>query len=160
MSTSFDAPQMSSSEGEPKDVVNALIAQSIPPMHGLGIRVEELSPEHAVSAVPLEGNGNHLGTMYAATIFGAAEVVGGALAIANFDLAHYYPTVKSVRIEYRRPATTDIRVAADLDQVTCARLRRDVAAAGKAEFEVDMVIRDLSDTIVAVAHGVYQVRAR
>jgi len=141
------------------DFMNAVIEHGVPPMHSLGIRVVELRPGHVIGAAPLAGNVNHLGTMYAGTLFGLAEMLGGALFVASFDVERFYPTVKDVQIRYRRPATTDARAEASLDADTIARLRREADDHGKAKFELDATITDSTGEVVATTRGIYQIRA-
>lgn len=141
-------------------LMNLVIEHGVPPMHGLGIRVVELQPGHVVGAAPLEGNANHLGTMYAGTLFGLAEMLGGALFVASFDVDRFYPTVKDVQIRYRRPATSDVRAEANLEAGTLERLFAEAEEIGKAEFVLDATITDVAGEVVATTQGTYQVRAR
>lgn len=140
-------------------LMNAVIEQGVPPMHGLGIRVAELTPGRVVGAAPLAGNANHLGTMYAGTLFGLAEMLGGALFVASFDVVKFYPTVKDLQIHFRRPATSDVRAEASLDEARIARLKHEADANGKAEFELDALLTDTAGQVVATTRGTYQVRA-
>jgi acyl-coenzyme A thioesterase PaaI-like protein len=89
--------------------VNAGIEFAIPVAHRMGVRIVELGAGHAVGTAPLEGNTNHLGTLYAGTLFGVAEILGGVISIATFDSSRFYPTVNDVQIRFRRPATTPVR---------------------------------------------------
>ncbi|WP_207897362.1 PaaI family thioesterase [Amycolatopsis pittospori] len=139
--------------------MNAVIEHGVAPMYSLGIRVVDLRPGHVIGAAPLTGNVNHLGTMYAGTLFGLAEMLGGALFVANFDVERFHPTVKDVQIRYRRPATTDVRAEASLDADTIVRLRREADHHGKAEFVLDATITDATGEVVASTRGTYQVRA-
>lgn len=141
------------------DHVNAYTAAGVPRMHSLGIRVLELEEGRVVGFVPLEGNGNHLGSMYAGTLFGLAEMLGGAIARPTFDFAEYYPVVKDVAIKFLRPARTDIRGYASITPETIARISAEAAESGRAEFVVDAELVDTSGTVVAVSHGTYQVRS-
>lgn len=145
--------------GDMAGFMNSVIEEGVPPMHSLGIRVVDLRPGHVVGAAPMAGNGNHLGTMYAGTLFGLAEMLGGALFVASFDIWRYYPTVKDLQIRYRRPARTDIRATASIDDETLARLQREVDEHGKSEFVLDATITDLAGEVVATTRGTYQVRA-
>lgn len=140
-------------------LMNAAIEHTVAPMHALGIRVVELRPGYALGSAPLAGNGNHMGTMYAGTLFGVAEMLGGALFVASFDVARFHPTVKDLRISFRRPATTDVRAEASLDADTIARLQREADEHGKAEFVLDATITDSVGEVVASTRGTYQVRA-
>jgi len=140
-------------------LLNSVIEQSIPAMHGLGIRAVQLDPGHVVGTAPLAGNGNHLGTMYAGTLFGLAEMLGGAMFGASFDIARFHPTVKDLKIRFRRPATSDVRAEAHLDAATLERLRAEAEEQGKAEFVLEARITDLAGEVVATTVGTYQVRA-
>lgn len=141
------------------DLMNAVIEHGVPPMHALGIRVVELRPGHVVGAAPLQGNGNHLGTMYAGTLFGLAEMLGVALFVASFDPDRFLPTVKDVQISFRRPATSDVTAEAHLDEGTIARLHSDAEEHGKAEFVLAAAIADENGQVVATTRATYQIRA-
>src|SRR5689334_16096766 len=86
----------------------------IPRMGEMGIAITELAPGRVIAEVGMDGNANHLGTMYAGTLFGVAEVLGGVICVPSFDLSLYYPTVKALTIDFRRPATSAVRAEARL----------------------------------------------
>lgn len=138
----------------------AALETVVPRYHEMGIRLVELSEGRVVATVPMEGNGNHYGSMFAGALFGVSEVLGGALFVPSFDMATYYPTVQEFSIRFRRPATTEVRVAAELDAAAIARLKTELAAAGRASFELDAVLTDAAGEVVATTHGVYQIRPR
>ena len=85
-----------------------MLEHLVPQAHRMGVRAVDLEPGRIVCWVPLSGNGNHLDTMYAGVLFTVAEVLGGGICLPSFDLTRYYPVVKSVRIDFRKPARTDI----------------------------------------------------
>lgn len=145
-------------EPDVAELINAGMEYAVPAMHQLGIRVAEVGPGYAVATVPLEGNSNHFGSMYAGALFGAAEMLGGAMFFPSFDAARFYPTVKNLQINYRRPAKSDVRAKAELDAATLARMRHEVETAGKAEYVLDAVLTDASGEVVATTHGTYQIR--
>jgi thioesterase domain-containing protein len=151
--TTNDSPDVLASR------MNAFIENQIPVMHRLGIRILDLREGSVVGAAPLAGNVNHLGTMYAGTLFGLAEALGGGVFFANFDLRRYTATVRDVQIRYRRPAATDVRAEASLDTATIARIKQEADAAGKAEFELETQLTDTAGVVVATTRGTYQVYA-
>jgi thioesterase domain-containing protein len=142
------------------ELVNAGMEHAIPAMHRLGIRVVELCAGRAVATVPLTGNSNHLGTLYAGALFGVAEMLGGALFFPSFDATRFYPTVKELHIRFQRPATTDIRAEASMSPATIQRLTRDLADIGKAEFILESILTDAAGQVVAATRGTYQIRTR
>jgi len=141
------------------EIFNGLIELTVPQMFALGIRVVELREGHVVGTAPIEGNGNHFGSMYAGTLFGLAEMLGGALFVPSFDAERFYPVVKAMEIVYLRPAMTDIRAAASLDPETIRRLQREAKDDGRAEFVLDVVITDTRDQPVAKTSATYQIRS-
>ncbi|MFC0623181.1 YiiD C-terminal domain-containing protein [Kribbella deserti] len=136
--------------------MNAGIEHMVPVAHRMGIRIIEVLPGRVVGEVGLEGNTNHLGTMYAGVIFSAAEIIGGVLSIATFDAERFYPIVKTVRIRYRRPATGTVRAATWLDTATIASVREEATANAKADFALDALLTDESGEVIATTQADYQ----
>jgi thioesterase domain-containing protein len=140
------------------ELINAGMEHAVPAMHNLGIRVVEARPGYAVTTVPLAGNVNHFGSMYAGALFGVAELLGGALFFPSFDAAQFYPTVKDLKIRYRRPATTNVRAQAELAATTITRMQHEAETLGKSEFVLDAVLTDTTGEVVATTRGTYQIR--
>jgi thioesterase domain-containing protein len=139
--------------------INRFVARAVPRIAELGIRVVELSPHRAVSRAPLATNGNHLGAMYAGTLFGMAEMLGGALMFASADFEKYLPVVKDLQIRYRRPARSDITAVATLDAETLARITTEARESGRSEYRVDATLTDTEGNVVATTQGTYQLLA-
>jgi acyl-coenzyme A thioesterase PaaI-like protein len=141
------------------DMMNGAMESTIPPVHKMGVRVVEARRGHAVASVPLEGNGNHFGVIYAGVQFTVAEMLGGVIALATFDAAKYYPLVKNVDITFTAMARTDLRAQASLDDDEIARIEAEVVDKGKADFVLDAVVSDDAGQTVSITHGLYQLRA-
>jgi acyl-coenzyme A thioesterase PaaI-like protein len=90
------------------DMMNGAMATTIPAAHNMGIKAVAARRGHAAATVPLAGNGNHFGVVYAGVEFTVAEILGGIIAIASFDAAKYYPLVKKVDIEFTGMARSDL----------------------------------------------------
>jgi hypothetical protein len=147
------------SHGGLVDMFNAVIEAAVPQMFALGIRVVELRAGQVVGTAPIAGNGNHFGSMYAGTLFGLSEMLGGALFAPSFDSERFYPVVKSMEIAYLRPALTDVRATASLDLETITRLRHEAEDRGRAEFGLEVVITDAQGQPVAKTSATYQIRS-
>lgn len=141
------------------DMMNDAMATTIPAADKLGVKAVEARRGFAAATVPLEGNGNHFGVVYAGVEFTVAEILGGIIAIASFDAAKYYPLVKKLDIEFTAAARTDLRAEASLDEDELRRIETEAAENGKADFVLDAVVRDEAGQTVAVTHGLYQLRA-
>jgi thioesterase domain-containing protein len=138
----------------------AFIHQAIPMLGSLGLEVVEFGPGMMTLRVPFEGNQNHVGTMYAGALFAIAEVPGGAIAVQLFDPARYYPVIRRMTVDYRRPATTDVTVVAAIPPDEADRIRATADAEGKADFVMELEVRDTEGTVVMTSHGDYQLRTR
>ena len=140
--------------------LNTVIETRIPAMHRLGIRIVEVREGFVSATAPLAGNLNHAGTMYAGTLFGLAEVLGGGIFFASFDLRRFTATVKDVQIRYRRPATTDIQAEASVDTATITRIKQEAEDIGKTEFSLSAQLTDTAGVVVASTRGIYQIRTQ
>ena len=141
------------------EMMNGAMESTIPPVHKMGVRVVEARRGHAVASVPLEGNGNHFGVIYAGVQFTVAEMLGGVIALATFDAGKYYPLVKNVDINFTGVARTDLLAQANLDDDEIARVEAEVAEKGKADFVLDAVVSDDAGQTVSVTHGLYHLRS-
>jgi len=108
--------------------------------------------------MPLEGNVNHIGMMYAGALFALGEVIGGALFGAAFDYMRFVPIAKDVSIRYRRPAVTDITLVAELTEEEVSRITAEMEANGKADITLDLELKDAGQETVAVVRGTWQGR--
>ena len=140
-------------------MMNGAMEQTIPPAHKMGITVLEARRGHAAASVPIEGNGNHFGVVYAGVQFTVAEMLGGVIALATFDAAKYYPLVKNVDITFTGMARSDLRAEASLGEEEITRIEVEAAEKGKADFTLDAVVKDEAGQTVSVTRGLYQLRA-
>ena len=110
--------------------------------------------------MPLHGNQNHIGSMYAGALFTLAEIPGGALFLTSFDAQRFYPIIREMNLRFRRPAMGDIQVEARLSNEEIARLEEQASQQGKAEYVLELQLTDGSGEVVAESRGHYQLRLR
>jgi acyl-coenzyme A thioesterase PaaI-like protein len=114
----------------------------------------------AEAKMPLAGNTNHLGTMYAGSLFSLGEVCGGLIYLVSFDYDQLAPLVKEVRIRFVKPARTDVHVAVGLTPEQAADIEQRALDQGKADFEMTLDLTDDHGDTVAVVSGLWQVRRK
>ena len=135
---------------------------SVPILEAMGIRLVEVRSGHTVAELPPEPNVNHFGVTYAGSLFSVAEMLGGVLSLATFDLegelTGCVPLVKESTIRFRRPALGVVRATAELSEDEVARVRTDALASGKGEFVLEATLTDAQGEVVATTVGTYQVR--
>ncbi len=146
-------------------IIDEKFKQYIPLLEGtiqiikeMGIHIEEMRDRYVKVVLPLAPNINHIGTMYAGSLFTVGEYVGGPIFVASFDPTKYYPIVKSLSIQYRRPVTTDVTVEASLSAEEVEVIQREADAKGKADWKMDLELKDGSGQICCLMQGVWQMR--
>lgn len=141
------------------EMMNGALEHTIPVAHKMGIKVVEAGRGHAAATVPVEGNGNHFGVIYAGVQFTVAEILGGVIALSTFDAAKYFPLVKNIDISFVGMAKSQLRAEARLDDAEIERVAAEAAERGKADFTLEAVVTDADGKTVATTRGLYQLRA-
>ena len=144
----------------PLELVRQLTEEQIAFVQRSGLKAEVLEPGRVRLRMPLAGNQNHIGSMYAGALFTLAEIPGGALFLTSFDAQRFYPIVKEMNQRFRRPATGDIRVEASLSEAQIEQLQKQATEHGKAEYVLELQLTDDSGEVVAQSRGLYQLRTR
>ena len=135
-----------------------LLEEGIAFVRNAGLVVEHLAVGEVRCRMPFKGNGNHIGTMYAGALFTLAEIPGGALFLTSFDTARFFPIVRSLNLDFIKPAKSDVRVTATLSADEIARIQAEAGTNGKAAFTLKLELFDLDGTLVAKSEGHYQLR--
>lgn len=123
-----------------------------------GIRALALRDRYAKMLMPLEGNVNHVGVMYAGSLFTLGEIAGGAIHLTSFDGSRLYPIVKEVNIRFRRPAATDVTMEVELSEEEASRIQIEALEKGKADFVLDLELKDADGEVVSTVGGTWQIR--
>ena len=142
----------------PAEIARQFTEDKIAFVKRMNLKAEVLEPGFVRLRVPLAGNENHIGSMYAGALFTLAEIPGGALFLTSFDASKFYPIVKEMNLRFRRPATGDIVVEARLSAEEIERLQGEAQANGKAEYVLELQLTDGSGEVVALSRAIYQLR--
>jgi acyl-coenzyme A thioesterase PaaI-like protein len=134
------------------------VHQAVPAIGRLGVVVEAISPGVVDLRVPIEGNANHLGTMYAGALFALAELPGGLIPLAVLEPGRYTPIVTGLEIQFLAAARTDVTLSARMDPEDLRGLADQVEAEGQAEFTLALVGLDANGRTVITSTGHYQLR--
>ncbi len=107
----------------PAEMARVFTEEKIDFVKRCGLKAEQLEPGFVRLRMPLSGNQNHIGTLYAGALFTLAEIPGGALFLTSFDVQRFYPLIKEMNLRFRRPATSDITVEARLSDEEITRIQ-------------------------------------
>lgn len=132
----------------------------IPFVRRSGVRVTTLERGRVVCRMPLRGNVNHIGTMYAGALFTLAEFPGGPLMLATFGMRRFIPIVTELDMRFERAAKSDVSVELRLAPEDARRIEEETLAEGRADFELEGALTDADGEIVARSRATYQMRPR
>lgn len=124
----------------------------------MGIRIVEMRDRYVKVLLPLEPNVNHIGIIYAGSLFSVGEYIGGPIFVASFDYTKFYPIVKAVNIQFLKPATTDVTVEAALGEAEAEAIQREVEAKGKADWKMDLEVKNQAGEVCCLLQGIWQLR--
>jgi acyl-coenzyme A thioesterase PaaI-like protein len=149
---------MDTAADDPVATMNTALQVLIPRAHQMGVQFVEMRPGFVRAEVPFEGNGNHFGVIYAGVIFTVAEVLGGALHFATFDVSTHYPLVKRLEIDFISPGKGRLSASASLTDDEIARMKAAAAPDAKVPFVLEAEVVGEDGTVVARTRGDYQLR--
>ena len=141
------------------ETMKSLIEKPFSFVERMGMKVLVLEPRRVKLSVPLRGNENHIGSMYAGALFTIAEIPGGALFLTTFDISRFYPVVKEMTIRFVKPAKTDVTIEMIMPVSEAERIKTEAEKNGKAGFVLEGEVKDANGEIVTVSRGIYQIRA-
>jgi thioesterase domain-containing protein len=137
---------------------SAYLEKGIDAIRRTGIKVIECRERHVRISMPLAGNTNHIGMMYGGSLCVLGEVSGGAISGVSFGITDYVPIVKELKVRFKKPALSDVYLVVDMREDAVRDALDTVRTKGKADFTLDLKIRDSSDEVVAEVNGIYQIR--
>ncbi len=143
---------------ESKKEVVAALENIIKIVGKMGVKIEQFDPGAVKVRLPKEPNVNHIGMVYAGSLFSLADYTGGVLFSSCFDLKQYYPILKEASIAYKRPAMSDMTIEAAFSQGEIEELKRTADSVGKADFVKEFELKDENGTVCCIARGSFQMR--
>ena len=144
------------------DVENELeqwARKNLPVYEFMDLKVDSVSNGVYRCSVPLTQNtGNHINTVHAALQWASAEMLGGLVVLANRPDEKFVPVLRSLDIEFKRPARSDITAEARFTDDEVDAMVSALRTAGRYDFELCALIRDIDGEIVAEARACYAIR--
>ncbi len=123
-----------------------------------GVKIIGLRDRYCKLLMPLEGNINHVGMMYAGSLFTTGELPGGLIVLASYDFGKFVPSVKEVTIRCVSPAKTDVTLELEWTKEYAEALEKEALENGKADFTLEMEIKDAGGEVVSIVSGIWQMR--
>jgi thioesterase domain-containing protein len=136
----------------------AIMEDGIPIVQKTGIKVLEFRERYAKLLLPFEKNVNHVGIIYAGSLFTLGDMAGGAIYHAAFDNKKFYPIVKDVSIRFKRMATTDVTIEVSMSEADAKKIATQAENEGKADFSLNLEIKDVKGETCCIVTGTWQLR--
>lgn len=136
----------------------AYLEKAIPIIATMGLRIDGFTKGAVRITLPKDPNINHIGTVYAGSLFSLADFAGGVLFFASFDYTVYYPILKEVTITFKKPAATDITVEATMAPEQIEDLTKTADETGKATWVMDLELKDQRGQVCCLVRGTFQMR--
>lgn len=123
----------------------------IPFVERTGMRPLEKRDGYVNMLMPLAGNENHVGVMYMGAFTVLAEAAAATPAIDFLDKKRYFPIVKDLYVDFRKPAASDVSAEYSLDAEMIATLQADLERKGSAGYLAEFPLKDTYGINVAEA---------
>jgi len=123
-----------------------------------GLSAEVLEERHVVLRLPKDRHLNHVGSIYAGSLFMLMDSAGAALFACAYPLGSYIPINKAMDIRFLNMGTTDILCELTLSEERAREMLRPIDEKGKGEWVLDMDCRDTEGTVIAKATCRYYVK--
>lgn len=140
-------------------LVNRLVATAIPFAGRNGFTITDIQPGLLQARIPIKGNRNHIGTLYAGAEFLVAEIPGGVMSFLEFG-SGFFPVLEAMSMQFVAPAKSDVTVTYRLTKEELARIQQEAERDGRSRFILKGELVDEEGQVVARAEGHYQLRRK
>lgn len=122
------------------------------------LSLELIEEGHVILKIPKEKHLNHVGIIYAGSLFMLMEIAGAALIGSKYPPKTYVPINKGMSIEFKKPGTTDMFCELWLNKEDDAKYMKTVEEKGKSDYFMDMEAKDANGVVCATSRCNYYVK--
>ena len=140
------------------DALKPMLEETIPWIRDSGIRAEVLEERHAVLRLPRDHHLNHVGIIYAGSLFALMELAGAALFGCTYTLGKYIPINKEMSVKFLKMGTTDIVCDLSISEDRAAEMIEPIDARGRGEWTLEMECTDTTGNVVATSECHYYIK--
>ena len=135
-----------------------MIEGSIPWIKSSGLTAELLEERHVVLRVPMEGHLNHVGVVYAGSLFMLMEIAGAALFGCTYPLGTYIPVNKEMSIKFLKMGITDIICDLTISEEKAVEMIKPIDEKGRGEWVLEMDCRNTEGEVIATSVCHYYIK--
>jgi len=134
------------------------VEETVPWVKTSGLTAEILEERHVVLRLPKEGHLNHVGIVYAGSLFMLMEIAGATLFGCTYDFGKYIPVNKEMQIKFVKMGITDIVCDLTISKEKAAEMIQPIDERGKGEWILEMDCRDTEGNVVATSVCHYYIK--
>lgn len=138
--------------------LKAMIEGTIPWVRDSGLQAELLEERHVILRLPKDRHLNHVGIVYAGSLFMLMEVSGAALFACTYPLGKYIPINREMTIRFVHMGVTDILCELSISEEKALEMIRPIDEKGKGEWVLEMDCRDTDGNVVATSTCHYYIK--
>ncbi|MDH4008162.1 MAG: DUF4442 domain-containing protein [Desulfuromonadales bacterium] len=138
-----------------KTISTQQLVEDVEALRHMGLEVLEESSNRIRIKLPKEGNRNHVGGIYAGTVFTLAEIPFGLLFVKRFSLSDMYPVVGEVTIRFQALATSPLFVELCVSDEEWDEIERATRAEGKVKIVRNVEVKDEEGHVNAIVAVTY-----
>ncbi|MDD5224376.1 MAG: YiiD C-terminal domain-containing protein [bacterium] len=127
----------------------------IPVVRSSGFAVEKLKEREITVSMPMGPNTNHVGIMYAGSLFTLIEVAGGVLFSATYPAGVYTLITKGISIRYVKPSMTKTYCHLTISKEEAEAKIKPVDERGRGNWIIDVTAVDENEVEVCRANCNY-----
>ena len=129
--------------------LKGMVEETIPWVKDSGLSAELLETRHVVLRLPKDRHLNHVGIVYAGSLFMLMEIAGATLFACTYPYGKYIPINKEMDIKFLNMGVTDILCELSITEEDAKEMIRPIDEKGKGEWVLEMDCRDTKGTIIA-----------
>jgi acyl-coenzyme A thioesterase PaaI-like protein len=135
-----------------------MIEGTIPWVKDSGLSAELLEERHVLIRLPCERHLNHVGIVYAGSLFMLMEISGAALFACTYPFGKYIPINREMSISFLKMGTTDIVCDLSISQEKAEEMIRPIDEKGKGEWVLEMECKDADGKVIATSVCHYYIK--
>lgn len=139
-------------------VLKPMLEETIPWVKDSGLTAEVLEHRHIVLRLPKDRHLNHVGIVYAGSLFMLMEIAGAALFGCTYSIGKYIPINKEMEIKFLKMGTTDILCDLTISEEKAADMIRPIDEKGKGEWLLEMDCKDTEGNVIATSVCHYYIK--
>jgi len=135
-----------------------MLEGTIPWVKDSGLTAELLEERHILLRLPKERHLNHVGVVYAGSLFMLMEISGAALFACTYPLGKYVPINKEMSVKFLKMGITDIICELSISKEKAEEMIQPINEKGKGVWILEMECKDIEGNVIATSVCHYYIK--